>query len=351
MTMRWLASPLGRFAVATLVLLATGSPATAQTPGARRSPGLPRRPDGLLAAAIQAQNIGATIVAGRIVISAARGRSVPWQRDSGEVKEQLSLPISARGGTIKYDRSTPNELISMEFFGGVRVHLERTPKGDAAVVPVEFEQSSQGTMSLSVGLNGQRQIYTGASLWHLLLAEPDVCRQHLLPLLALINDEWDLQTVSEQIEQTLIEEAGSQAPPDRRRWVALVEQLGSDRFTQREGADRELRALGPLVSSYLQTLDLEALDAEQRFRIRRIVLALTDSHQPDTPDQVVLWLAGDPQVWLALLDRDTEATRRIAAKQLTHLLGRPIAFDPGADVQTRETQFKRLQADLRAAGG
>lgn len=341
MTMRRLASPIASLAAA-LVLLAAGCPVTAQTR-------LPRRP-GLLAAAVKAQNITPAIVSGRIVISSVRGRTVPLQLDSGDVKEQLLLPLFLRGGVVKYERSTPNEQISMEFFGGARAHLTRTPKGSSEAAPVEFTQSVEGMMSLAVGRNDQRRVYTGASLWHLLLAERDVCRQHLLPLLALVNDDWDLPTVSEQIEQTLIEEAGSQAPPDRRHWVALVEQLGSERFTQREAADRELRALGPLVASYLQSLDVEALDAEQRFRVRRIVLALTDARQPDTPDQVALWLAGDPQVWLALLDRDSEAARQVAARQLAHLLGRPIAFDPAADPQTREAQLKRLQADVRGTG-
>ena len=105
-----------------------------------------------------------------------------------------------------------------------------------------------------------------------------------------------------------------------------------------------MRALGPQATWYLQSVDLKRLDAEQRFRIQRILRGLTSPNREDTADQVAQWLAGDPRAWLILLNHDEESTRRRALEQLTYLLDRSIPFDPTADAQTRKTQREQLRA-------
>jgi hypothetical protein len=136
--------------------------------------------------------------------------------------------------------------------------------------------------------------------------------------------------------------------PDPGRWAVLVEQLGDERFSRREAADRELRSLGRVVSIYLQQLDASQLDAEQHYRVRRILMALSARTDNDTPPEVAQWLAGDPVVWLAMLSRDDEPTRRLAAERLKALLDGPIAFDPAADAATRQGQIDELR--LRISG-
>ena len=57
-------------------------------------------------------------------------------------------------------------------------------------------------------------------------------------------------------------------------------------------------------------------------------------------------LAVDPATWLLLLERPEEAVRRTAARQLTAMLGEPIAVDPAADPETQKSQRERLRANF-----
>lgn len=336
MTMRWRASSILRLVVVVL-LLTLALPAWAQKPS------LTPQGRSLMAELTRQGTVRPAIVSGRIIVWRVPIRLAPVQRNVGGIKEKLTIRALDRRVHADYERSGADEQVSIEIFGDVRARLARIPKEGSDRVPVEFVQPEQGPISLVVGAPGQQQVYTAPSLWHLVLAQREVCQQHLVPLLAMINDGWDVLNTGDQIEQTLVDRMAHQVPPDRRHWDGLVEQLGRERFTQREAADRELRALGPRVIWYLQTLDLKRLDPEQRFRVQRILLDLTAADQEDTTDQVARWLAGDPQAWLILLNRDEEATRRLAAEQLQYLVDRPIPFDPEADAQTRQKQWERLR--------
>jgi hypothetical protein len=66
----------------------------------------------------------------------------------------------------------------------------------------------------------------------------------------------------------------------------------------------------------------------------------------DTPARVAAWLTDDKSVWLSLLERQSEATRSIAAGQLGAILGQSLAFDPVADGAARQQQVRRLRAEL-----
>ena len=148
------------------------------------------------------------------------------------------------------------------------------------------------------------------------------------------------------MEAALREAAAEGNLPDPQRWAALVEQLGDERYSRRAAADRELRAMGRVVFTYLQGLDRDRLDAEQHYRVRRIVMSLAANMNNDLPPEIARWLAGDPVVWLALLSRDDESTRRLAAERLEALLGEPISFDPAADPATRTEQIERLRQEV-----
>jgi hypothetical protein len=344
MVVRWRASWFMRVVPAAMVLVALALPAQAQRASKSRAPHRPLSRC-LLTESVRQGLVNPAIVSGKIIVWKAPARTVPIQRSLGGTKEKLALRAVDRKPVVEYERSTPEEEVSIEIVGELRARLARVPKGESpAQTPVEYVQPDQGPVRLVVGSPGNQQTYTAPSLWHLLLTERDVCRQHLAPLVALVSDDWEVVDTSEQIEQTLIERIAPQSPPDRRHWAALVEQLGSERFTQREAADRQLRALGPQATWYLQSVDLKRLDAEQRFRIQRILRGLTSPNREDTADQVAQWLAGDPRAWLILLNHDEESTRRRALEQLTYLLDRSIPFDPTADAQTRKTQREQLRA-------
>jgi len=290
----------------------------------------------------------ARIVSGRIAFGGTRLGSMNDTTEDGGRKEHVSIGVAGRELTVSYEMSTPDEEFSLKITGDDQLHIRRTPKGDSGLVPVDFRQSPDEPLRLSWGPKEEGHVCQAASLWHLLIMEPAACRQHLVPLLQVLDAQWDLNSTAEDVERALVRAAADGALPDPRRWAALVDELGDERFSRREAADRELRALGRVVLTYLNGLDLGKLDAEQRYRVRRIILTLSASIDNDTPPEIAKWLAGDPVVWLAMLSRDDESTRRLAAERLEALLGEPIEFDPGADGQTRADQIERLRARLPA---
>ena len=66
----------------------------------------------------------------------------------------------------------------------------------------------------------------------------------------------------------------------------------------------------------------------------------------DTPERIGAWLAGDPEVWLSMLDRDDATTRRTALVWFEALLGKPVLFDPAAQATIRQAQLQRLRAEM-----
>ena len=67
--------------------------------------------------------------------------------------------------------------------------------------------------------------------------------------------------------------------------------------------------------------------------------------------QIATRLAGDPATWLVLLERPEASIRRLAARQLTAMLGEPIALDPAADPETQKSQRTKLWTKLQPPKG
>ena len=107
-----------------------------------------------------------------------------------------------------------------------------------------------------------------------------------------------------------------------------------------------MRADGAAAVGYLRQLDTRRLDAEQRFRIRRIMDACVEDDKDDAAEDVAARLASDPTIWLALLERPNLEYRKTAAAQLARLLGGPIGVDPAADPASQKQQRDQLRARL-----
>ena len=297
----------------------------------------------------QATQLGwlrARVVSGRVVLAATRLGTMNDAAKQNGREERLSIRVASREITASYEMSSGDEALLLEVKGRSELHLRRGPKGDAGPLPVDFRQPPKGPLRLSVGPQAEVRTYEAPSLWHLFLAQPEACHKHLAPLLSVLNRQWAVSRTAAEVEAALIRAAAEGDLPDPRRWAELVEQLADDKYSRREAADRELRGLGRVVFTYLRELDASQLDAEQHYRVRRIVISLSASTDDDTPPQIAAWLAGDPAVWLSMLSREDESTRRLAAERLEALLGEPIEFDPTAEPQHREAEIERLRARL-----
>ena len=59
-----------------------------------------------------------------------------------------------------------------------------------------------------------------------------------------------------------------------------------------------------------EDFDRRRLDAEQAFRVRSILRAISDNLREDSSERVALWLSGDPTIWIAMLDRELPLIHR-----------------------------------------
>lgn len=287
------------------------------------------------------------IFSGRVTMHGHRLGSYTQSSPAAGRNERLTISTNNNEIVLSYDSTSRTEQLSVEASGSQRLMIRRRPRGDSDLVPVKYEQA-ESAVSLVLG-DKKEQVYRGASLWHLLIAEREICRQNLVPLLKFLNSDWDLVKTAELVESILLSEATARDLPDRRLWDTLVERLGDENFSTREAADRQLREAGRAVITYLQQIDPSRLDVEQRYRIRRIILAASAADDFQSADQVVAWLSGDPAIWLIFMARNEESTRRLAAARLEALLGKPISFHPAADTATRKREIDALRKQV--AGG
>lgn len=326
---------LRRFLILAALGLSLAAPATAQQPLEMRTLLDPARMG----------PVQFRIFSGRVTMQGRRLGSYTQSANSRGRNERLTLSANNNELVLSYESTSPAEQLSVEASGADRLMVRRRPRGNSTLVPVEYEQA-KASVSLTVGVKDKQQVYQGASLWHLLIAHREVGQEHLASLLKVLNREWDLMRTAELVESTLLSEATARDLPDRRLWGALVERLGDESFSNREAADRQLREAGRAVVTYLRQIDPSRLDAEQRYRIRRIILAASAAEDAQSPDQVVAWLSGDPAIWLIFMAREEESTRRLAAACLEALLGKPIPFHPTADPATRKRELDALRKQI-----
>lgn len=289
-----------------------------------------------------------SVQSGRIVITTNYvGRSITSNASGPgpQRNEQLSINASSRFPTIKYENNSPQFHLIVEISGGDRFELRLTPQRDSTGRLVEFDQITDEDLRLTVGDSKQRRTLRARGLWQLLIAEPELCRAELVPLLELVQPDWRLMDTAEEVERALVKWARTHAEHDPYPWEQLIAKLGSPKYAERRAADRALRLAGERVAPWLESLDLSRLDAEQRSRIRAM-LAELDVEGGDTPQRTAVRLSGDRAVWLALLARPDAVRRRLAAEQLEKLLQKPIEFDPAADEPTRAAQLERLRTAL-----
>lgn len=288
-----------------------------------------------------------SVVAGRVSIAWSEFDAINKTFQEGGRTERFNLDAVDSVPSLQYQRTDAVENLSLTLIGGNQVRIVRAGiEEDSSIVPVQFSQAVDESIVLVVGPENDRHEYEAANLWELLLQEPEVCREHLIPLLELLRRQKGLESSISAIENELVVAAQRGERPDFARWTALVAQLGDDRFGKRQAADRELRAAGPAALTFLSNLNLRKLDAEQQFRIRRIVQSLAQETADDSPEQIALSLLGDRSVWLALLSRDDASTRRAAAEELAALMGGKLAFDPDAVPAVRKAQIAAIRQSL-----
>lgn len=287
------------------------------------------------------------IVAGRINLAGTRfGNINTTSADPGR-SERLTILSKSSGPAVSYELTNPQHRLLAELSSGDQLLVEWRPQGNTSQPPIEYRQAEGKPVLLKIGADPHAQVVEAASLWHLLLLYPDLGRQYAVPLMRMFQTDLEPLLFVEELESELLRSDAPRKVPSRQRWSELVQQLGDERFARRQAADHELRQAGRLVLNYLEQLDRTQLDAEQQYRVRRIIAALSEPSGMDTPGAMADWLGGDPTVWLALLERDNESVRQLAHRRLQGLLGVSIPVDPQASSEQRRQQVAQLRTQLQ----
>lgn len=285
------------------------------------------------------------LVQGRIEgFSPQSDRNTTLTANRNDRQERLSMVLVEGLPTVEYSLTAPDVQLRIELKEGREMLIDRQPK-DPAQTAMRFEQSPQGPTTLTLTAAGTESRHQAPTLWHLWLAQPQACTEHLAPLLGVLRPDWEaLPQAAQRVEQALLRAAGTRHVHDRARWTHLVAELAREEFSVRQAADRELRQAGQAVLPFLKNLDPARLDAEQRYRVRLIVEALAGNYEDDSPPNVAAWLVADPAAWLALLERPDVELRQAALEQLRQLLpGQHVEFDPEAEEPIRREQLEKLR--------
>jgi hypothetical protein len=261
-------------------------------------------------------------------------------RETMQVQGDGAVPI------VRYERQSRTECVTIEFTGGCQASIRRDSLGDPNCTPLHLQQPPHGELTVMAGEGEKQTKKSAASLWHLMLAEPTLWEQEIVPLLKLLRPTWDFIDSAERIERALYQTAHSGDIVPRTRLAVLVSELGHRDFQNRQTADRQLRAMGPTVLPYLSTLDSSTLNSEQRQRIRRIRESMAHA-AADTPERVALWLVDDQQIWVTLLAHQDAEKRHLAVLRLMEIHPEMMAnFDPYADEHYRQAQLAKLRVAL-----
>lgn len=288
------------------------------------------------------------IVEGRIRVTDYKlGRESKLAASHPDTGMQEALAISTRNPQsifLRYECVSPDERWTVQAMGNGIARIERKQFGESPET-VRFTQPAHGACILSVDDGDRLHEWSGDSVWHLILERPEDCRQHFLPILDQLRSDWLMHARSRQVERQLLAIAESGKLPTTEELQSLVDRLRHPDFAERQAADRQLRSLGQIAVGFIDRLDKQGLDAEQRSRLEGIRWSLKVS-DGDTDVRVAARLAGDAAVWIALLDREDPATRQLAARHLGVLTGKSITFDALASQQDRGQQLQRLRREL-----
>jgi hypothetical protein len=261
------------------------------------------------------------------------------------VSESICIRSVGAAAAVQYDFVSPRERLTLEAVGSERVEIHRVPLEDGLPVELHLVQAPGREIVLTIGAGASRREFSAPTFWRLMLAEPDVIRDCVAPVLEALRPDWGLRSQAAAIESRLYDLAAEAPAPQVARWRELVNQLGDPRFTRREAAQRELRTVGAPLAAFLAELDERRLDAEQRARLARLQSELLDSDE-DTPARVASRMLYDQGAGLILVAREDASQRAVAARHLCKICPEAVAFDPLADQAVRRAQLKQLRRQI-----
>jgi hypothetical protein len=288
------------------------------------------------------------VVLGRIEVANIPSSQTRTATSGGEGDgqfEKLTISGDTDIPSVRYERVTPEGMVAITVIDGDRIEIDQTPTRSQQVVPVSLRQLPGADLMLIVGTAPDAQTYRAPTLWHLLIASPEVCRTHLLPLLKVMQPSWRFEETLAIATDELIREADANDFSMRRDARRLIAKLDSADFATREQTQQQLRQLGIGILPYLNRASDGALTREQQRRLELVRVELR-GNEVDSPQRLARWLVEDEQIWLAMLAHDELPIRTFAANHLAKRFAKPIDYDPAGNSLDRSQQIARIRSRI-----
>jgi hypothetical protein len=286
------------------------------------------------------------LVLGRIEVAnihSSQSRTATSEGD--DLAEKVSISGDTDIPSVRYERLTPSELVAITVIDGDRVEIDRIATSSLEIVPVRFRQNPGAEVILRIGDDADSQTHRAPTLWHLMVAVPDVCESHLLPLLELMQPSWKCDEMLSRATDELLREADTSDFDTRHTARGLIAKLKCSDFATRQQAQEQLFQLGLGVLPYLNHIADSELTREQQRRLEQVRIELRGK-QADSPERLALWLVEDERIWLLMLAHDELPIRTYAASHLTKRFAKPIDYDPEGTPLERQQQVARIRTRL-----
>src|SRR5262245_11902371 len=122
---------------------------------------------------------------GRIQVRDREGsqsRTVTSGDPESPYRQQLQLQVRPPCVVVQYDAVDPDGQLTLRLCERRKLLIERVSIDPSHAPSVRYEQPQTGPVKLTMAGTDSRE-FSASSLWHLLLSQPEVCREHLTPLL------------------------------------------------------------------------------------------------------------------------------------------------------------------------
>jgi hypothetical protein len=295
--------------------------------------------------------ISVQVVLGKVRLVGAGCRNLVCRRvdEAANRKEVLEITRSSHHWKLVYEQEIDGDRLLAKVdgeFAKIEQQEAAAATTGANSEPARITRLTQTPREvvLEVLTAGAHVRCAAPTIWHLSLEQPDLAQEHLFPLLGQLQRRDVLPLLHRQIHSELFD-TEPVARIGARELRQLVAQLKDDEAASRRKAVRQLLSHGRSAAAMLSQIPSHELDAEQQMRVRQI-LSKVGLEAADAPEEVASWLADDPAVWVAILDRQELAVRVAAARQLRRLYGDEIVFDPHADPIHRRQQIAAIRQQL-----
>lgn len=279
-------------------------------------------------AELLAGNASFRLTLGRLILDSKRYRvgQFRFKQAVGDIPVDpnvlRTLTISQENGqpNLILHRSTPTQRWHIEAKGNGRtvIHFQDTANG----YQLTWDQPAHGLIKVRIESSRIDQTLNGLSLWHIYFADPDLCLNHLFPLISTLEPNLNPELIATETEQRMIDVLQMEPIVSEKQINILLTEFTSNNSSTRDRAHRELRELGLVTLTPLMMSDLDKMEPEQNRRIERLIQTMRPTTD-DTPNRLAAWLAGDYNVCQLIAARMEGDKKEHGLAYLKNLSGPP----------------------------